>query len=125
MRLVISLIFACFCCAQSRDADFSKLVDRYFDETAFHYGPGFATHAGFHQFDTRLASGSRAEVQSEVAQLSKFRAEAEAFDPHGLSPGVSADRELLLSLIDGQLLTLESIRPWEKNPPQLSQSSRS
>jgi hypothetical protein len=116
MRLVIPLIFACFCCAQSLDADFSRLVDRYFDELVFVYDPGSATRAGFHQFDTRLASESRAEIQSEVAQLRKFREELGAFDPRGLSPGVVADRQLLLSQIDGQLLSLESIRPWATNP---------
>ena len=34
----------------------------------------------------------------------------------GLSPGAAADRELVLAQIRGQLLTLEVIRPWEKNP---------
>ena len=34
----------------------------------------------------------------------------------GLSAGVAADRELVLAQIRGQLLTLEVIRPWEKNP---------
>jgi hypothetical protein len=116
MRLVISLTLACTSFAQSRDADFAKLVDRYFDELVFRYDPASATRTGFHQFDTELASGSRAEVQAQVAQLRKFRAEAEAFDPRGLSPGVVADRELLVSQIDGRLFTLETIRPWEKNP---------
>jgi hypothetical protein len=116
MRFVVFLILACTCFAQSRDADFSKLVDRYFDELAFRYDPTRATHAGFHQFDFQLASESRAEIQSEAAQLKKFRAETEAFDPRGLSPGIAADRELVISQIDGQLLALESVRMWEKNP---------
>jgi hypothetical protein len=116
MRVAVLFILACACFAQSRDADFSKLVDRFFDELVFRYDPGSATRAGFHQFDNLLASGSRAEVQSEIAQLKKSRAEAEAFDARGLSPGVAADRELLLSQIDGQLLSLESIRSWETNP---------
>ena len=38
------------------------------------------------------------------------------FDPRGLSPGVAADRELVLAQIRGQLLALETIRAWEKNP---------
>src|SRR6516164_5991749 len=112
MRFAITFMLGCTCFAQSHDADFSKLVDQYFDELVFRYDPASATRAGFHQFDTQLTSGSRAEVQSQVAQLRRFRAEAEAFDTRGLSPGVVADRELLVSQIDGRLLTLESIRPW-------------
>jgi len=38
------------------------------------------------------------------------------FDPRGLTPSTAADRELVLAQIQAQLLTLESIRPWEKNP---------
>jgi uncharacterized protein (DUF885 family) len=38
------------------------------------------------------------------------------FDARGLTPGIAADRELVLAQIRGQLLTLEAIRPWEKNP---------
>jgi hypothetical protein len=110
------LILACTSFAQSRDADFSKLVERYFDELVFRYDPGSATRAGFHQFDNLLASESRAEIQAEIGQLKKFRTEADAFDPRGLSSGVVADRELLLSQIDGQLLALETIRAWETNP---------
>jgi len=102
--------------AQSRDDQFARLADRYFDEAVFHFDPVQATAAGFHQYDNQLASGSRSEVQAQIAALRRFETEVSAFDARGLTPFVAADRELVLSQIRGQLLELESIRSWEKNP---------
>jgi len=114
-RIAFILLSVC-CFAQKRDAEFNKLADRYFDEYLFKYDPVSGTQAGFHQYDALLASESRAEIDEEIAVLKKFEGEVEAFGAQGLSPSVAADRELVLSNIRGQLLSLEVIRPWEKNP---------
>ena len=63
------------------------------------------TQAGFHQYDVRLPSGSRSRSKRETAALHKFEQEVAGFDPRGLSAGATADRELLLAQIRGQLLT--------------------
>ncbi|HEY9141097.1 MAG TPA: DUF885 domain-containing protein [Bryobacteraceae bacterium] len=115
-RIALLLGSAVVCLAQSRDAMFDRLADRYFNEVAFHYDPAGGTQAGFHQYDSQLPSGARSKIQAEIAALRGFETEVAAFDPRGLSAFVSADRELLLSQIRGQLLELETIRPWEKNP---------
>ena len=119
-----SLIFAlaCVCLAQNRDADFNKLADRFFDEAVFKFDPAQGTQAGFHQYDALLSSGSRAEIDAEIAAFKKFEAEVQNFDAHGLSPATAADRELALAQIRGHLLGLESIRAWEKNPDTYSSS---
>jgi uncharacterized protein (DUF885 family) len=114
IRLLPLLAVACF--AQSRDGDFARLADRYFDEVIFRYDPAQGTQAGFHQFDALLASGSRSEAQAQVAALKKFETEVESFGSAGLSPSAAADRDLVLSQIRSSLLSLESIRMWEKNP---------
>jgi uncharacterized protein (DUF885 family) len=115
-RIVLLLGTAVACLAQSRDAMFDKLADRYYNDVAFRYSPESGTAAGFHQYDSQLASGSRSEIQAELAALRGFETEVAAFDARGLTPFVAADRELLLSQIRGQILTLDAIRPWEKNP---------
>ena len=43
-----------------------------------------------------------------------------AIDPAALDAGVAADRDILLNSIKSTLLTLEVIRPWEKNPDNYS-----
>ncbi|HTX35807.1 MAG TPA: DUF885 domain-containing protein [Bryobacteraceae bacterium] len=101
---------------QNRDAAFNQLADRLFDEVVFHYDPASATQAGFHQYDALLPSMSRAEIDASIADWKKFEGLVQNFDPRGLSPWVAADRELALAQIRSQLLSLETIRPWEKNP---------
>ena len=76
------------------------------------------TQAGFHQYDALLGSGARSEVEAEISGLKKFEAEVGNFDPRGLSPWAAADRELMLSQIQSQRLSLESIRAWEKSVPE-------
>jgi uncharacterized protein (DUF885 family) len=110
------LALACSGLAQSRDAEFDKLAGKYFDEVVFRYDPVQGTAAGFHQYDTQLPDGTRAEIQAQIAALKQFESQVQRFDPGGLSPSVAADRELVLAQIRGSLLSLESIRQWEKNP---------
>jgi uncharacterized protein (DUF885 family) len=123
VKLSLLLLLPLSLFGQSQDAEFAKLAARYFDEVVFRYDPVSATQAGFHQFDQQLPNGSKAEVQSEIAALRRFEDEAAKFDPKGLSPGVTADRELVLAQIHGQLLALETIRMWEKNPDLYSASA--
>ena len=49
-----------------------------------------------------------------------YEKKIEAIDPSALDATVAADREILLNNIRSQLLTLEVIRPWEKNPDTYS-----
>src|SRR4051812_41529567 len=89
--------------AQTRDAEFNKLADRFFDEALFRYDPVQGTAAGFHQYDARLSVMSRAEIDTLTGVLHRFEQEVDRFGGTGLSPLAAADRELLLSQIRGQL----------------------
>jgi hypothetical protein len=114
--LVLLFLLSGGCFAQLRDDGFNRLAGRFFDELYFRFDPVAGTAAGFHQYDPLLEPGSRAGIDAEIASLRKFESEVEAFGAQGLSPLASADRELLLAQIRGQLLSLETVRPWEKNP---------
>ena len=46
----------------------------------------------------------------------QVRGRSGGLSPNGLSPAATADRELVLAQLRGQLLSLEDIRMWEKNP---------
>jgi uncharacterized protein (DUF885 family) len=119
-RFLLVSAVACTCFAQSRDADFERLAGRYFDEVVFKFDPVQGTAAGFHQYDAQLPAGTRAEIQAEIAALRQFEGLVRDFDARGLSPSTAADRELVLAQIRGSLLSLESIRSWEKNPDNYS-----
>jgi uncharacterized protein (DUF885 family) len=116
--LIFSLATMSF--AQTRDADFAKLADGYFNDVLFRYDPAQGTASGFHQYDALMPTFSRAEIQAAVAGLRKYETAAQNFDSRGLSPTATADRELVLAQIRGQLLALEQIRGWEKNPDNYS-----
>src|SRR5580700_4513380 len=116
MKASLILIFslATMSFAQTRDADFAKLADGYFNDVLFRYDPAQGTASGFHQYDALMPTLSRAEIDAQTAGLRKYETAAQSFDPHGLSPIAAADRELVLAQIHGQLLALEQIRGWEK-----------
>jgi uncharacterized protein (DUF885 family) len=115
-RLLTGMFLAPLCFGQARNAEFASLADRYFDEAVYRFDPVSGTAAGFHQYDAFLPDGSKAEVDAQIAILKKYLAEVRGFDPRGLSSAVAADRELVIAQIQGTLLELETIRPWERNP---------
>ncbi|HEY3998176.1 MAG TPA: DUF885 domain-containing protein [Candidatus Xenobia bacterium] len=92
-------------------------VDAYFDNH-FGYHPTDGTQAGFHQYDSRLEDVSAASRAAEAADLHSFLKRFEALPPASLSPSDRIDRDLLIHTIRGQLLELERIRSWRKNPDQ-------
>jgi len=119
-RIVWILTLSMAASAQPRDAEFSRLADRFFDEVTFHFDPAQGTAAGFHQYDALLPSGSRAEIEQEIVALKKWDGDVRGFSPRGLSSYSAADRELMLSQIEGSIFNLETIRMWEKNPDTYS-----
>jgi uncharacterized protein (DUF885 family) len=102
--------------ANEKLAAWDKLADEYFEQVYFKFDPSGGTSAGLHQYDAQLEDYSRAGIDANVAALHAFEKRVEALEPQGLDETRAADRELMLSNIRGTLLTLETIRPWEKNP---------
>jgi uncharacterized protein (DUF885 family) len=100
-------------------AAWDALVEGYFDDF-YKFNPTSGTYAGFHEYDARLEDYSQVAVQAEIAALHEFEDRVAAFDAKGLDETNAADHELLLSNIRSQLLTLETIRPWETNPDTYS-----
>jgi uncharacterized protein (DUF885 family) len=95
---------------------FDYLAEQYFSDIYFHFSPTSGTSAGLHQYDTQLEDYSAAEVQRQVEALHAIQKKIEAIPPDALDAPVAADRDILLNTIQSSLLTLEVIRPWEKNP---------
>ena len=106
--------------ANEKQAAWDKLADEYFEQVYFKFGPTGGTAAGLHQYDALLEDYSRAGIEEKVAALHAFEKRVEAVDAAGLDETHAADRELVLTNIQGALLTEEVIRPWEKNPDMYS-----
>ena len=121
LTAIAILVAATISPAQRVSADgaiqtFDFLSDQYFTDVYFHFAPTTGTADGLHQYDTQLEDYSAATIQKEIAALHDYEKKIEAIDPTALDASVAADREILLNSIRSQLLTLEVIRPWEKNP---------
>jgi uncharacterized protein (DUF885 family) len=97
------------------NADFDKLVDEYFD-FYFHANPTQATEAGFHQYDNQLEDFSSAAVDTEIAGLQKYLAKFEQVPKTQLPEFAAGDLEFLCSQIRADLLELQQIQMWKKDP---------
>ncbi|HZL52963.1 MAG TPA: DUF885 domain-containing protein [Terracidiphilus sp.] len=101
---------------------FATVSDQYFDQVYFHYGPTNGMLVGYHQYDTQLEDFSRKNIDAEIAALKSFEQRIEAIHPDADAANFvpRSDREIVLANIHSQLLTLETIRPWEKNADNYS-----
>jgi len=112
--------------AHSATADwkqqFARATDEYFDQVYFHYAPTAGTQAGFHQYDGQLEDFSRRSIDAEIAALNGFEQRIEAIrsddSPADFVP--RSDREIVLNDIRSRLLTLETVRPLEKDADRYS-----
>jgi uncharacterized protein (DUF885 family) len=94
---------------------FDHLASEYF-ESSYRASPTAATELGLHNYDDQLDDLSARALRAYASQIKRYRAKFEAFDPAELAEGAATDRVLILAEIDGTLLSLETIRDWERDP---------
>jgi uncharacterized protein (DUF885 family) len=101
---------------------FEKVSDEYFDQVYFRYAPSNGTMAGYHQYDGQLEDYSRKTIDAQITALKSFEKRIEAIQPDDAKADFvpRSDLEIVLANVRSQLLTLETIRPWEKNADNYS-----
>ena len=97
-------------------AAWHQLVDAYFDRVYLPFNPTAGTSAGLHRYDRQLENYSRSSLDQQAAALHIYEKKVASFPDTGLDLWNGGDRQFLLGNIRSQLLTLETIRPWQKNP---------
>jgi uncharacterized protein (DUF885 family) len=102
--------------ADTAKQQFQKVSDDYLDQVFFPYGPTNGTLAGYHQYDTQLEDYSRKSIDAEIAALKTWETRVAAIPAANLDQTTRGDRDMVLNNIRSSLLTLQTIRPWEKNP---------
>ena len=117
VSLFSSIAFSQAATAASRQpqAAFNQLVDEYFD-FYFQFHPTAGTQAGLHQYDAKLEDFSRSGIEAEIAGLERFQKQFSSVQSGQLSQESAGDLAVLISSIQAQLLELQSIRMWRKDP---------
>jgi len=105
--------------ADGASQTFRFLTDQYFDGY-FKFNPTAGTSAGLHQYDSDLEDYSATVVGQQVAFLHTYEKKLSAIDPSALDGGEAADLQILENNIHSELLSLENIRNWQKNPDNYS-----
>ena len=100
----------------ARDAALMALANEYFDNFYFPENPTTATAEGIHLYDSKLDDYSQAGSDRQKKALHGYLEQFEAIDPAALSERIRGDRELLLSNIRSNLLSLETLRQLRTNP---------
>lgn len=106
--------------AQTPGDSFRQLADEYFSQLTFKFAPTSGTLVGLHQYDSQLEDYSQAGVAREVAALKEFEAKFDAVDESKLDLSTQGDLEMVRNNIRGNLLELETICRWEKDPDNYS-----
>jgi len=96
---------------------FDLLADEYFDKVYFPNQPAQGTLAGYHQYDEKIEDASQTSIQAEIAALRVFEKRVQAMqNSASFDPTTRGDSQIVLGNIRSRLLTLQTIRPWQKDP---------
>jgi uncharacterized protein (DUF885 family) len=87
-----------------------------FVEAELQLYPERATALGDHRFDNRVDDVSAQGIDAVIHHAKKWIASFGADDGRNLSPANEADREWLISHLDGELLWTQQIRSYQRDP---------
>lgn len=97
------------------DEGFARLVDEFF-EADNRYSPTGAVGNGFHAYDAQIEDRSRARIEQRIAELHGFRDRLGQLDRGALGFDNAIDAQAIEAQIKSELLGLETLRLWAKNP---------
>jgi uncharacterized protein (DUF885 family) len=97
------------------DARVTQLGDAYL-RAYYAFNPSEATAAGLHEFDSKLEERDAASVAAEARRLRGVLAELARVPEWRLSPESRYDYLVIQSHARAQLLELEDVRMWRRDP---------
>ena len=90
-------------------------VDDYF-KAFFDWNPTYGTSIGFHEYDSKLEDFSAAAFSGRIQRLKDLRRQLDRIPHASLSVDEQIDAEVLQGQINAELLDLETLQMWRKNP---------
>ena len=115
--LMLSLICAPVYAVDTTDAvNLNALSNQYFDSFYMPNHPTDATSLGLHQYDDKMEGYSKADIKSQIKELRAYETKFSLIDRQNLDVEEQGDLDLVVNNIKSQLLKLQTIKPFEKNP---------
>jgi Bacterial protein of unknown function (DUF885). len=96
-------------------AAFRAVVDDYF-RAEFEFNPSSATANGFHEYDGKLENYSADSFRNRIITLHGLANRVETIRNEKLNTEETTDAQLLDAQLRAELLDLESMQMWRKNP---------
>ena len=93
----------------------SAFVETYFD-AAFTWSPTYGTAVGFHQYDRQMEVRSAEAFARRIETLKAQLKAAEALAAAQPAGDDAIDLELIQSALRAELLELETVQGWRRNP---------
>ncbi len=93
----------------------SSFVDDYFS-ALFEWSPTFGTSVGLHQYDLKIEDLSATAFNRRIEQLKELQRRLTGIRNIEMKPDDQIDAEILSGQIQAELLDLETLRTWRKNP---------
>jgi uncharacterized protein (DUF885 family) len=93
----------------------ATFIDDYF-KALFDWSPSFGTAIGLHEYDTQFEGFSAAAQEQRIRQLKEFDARLSAMPRASMSSAEQIDAEIVQGQINAELLELETLQTWRKNP---------
>jgi Bacterial protein of unknown function (DUF885) len=97
------------------DETFGHFVDEFFDADA-RFSPTRAVGRGFHVHDAEIEDRSAGRIGQRVAELHAFADRLAQIDRGALGFDNAIDAEAIAARIKNDLLSLETLKLWAKNP---------
>jgi uncharacterized protein (DUF885 family) len=118
--LAIAALFVAACQSkpqqtQPEGTPMPAFVDDYF-KAFFDWTPSHGTSIGFHEYDSKLEDFSAAAFGDRIQKLKDLRRQLDRIPHPSLSVDDQIDAEVLQGQINAELLDLETLQTWRKNP---------
>jgi len=121
VRITIVLLLTtllCACQPQQKPPEgtpMSSFVDDYFNALC-QWSPTFGTSVGLHQYDSKMEDFSAASFSRRIEEVKGFQRRLAGLRTGEMKPEDRIDAEILDGQIQAELLDLETLQTWRKNP---------
>lgn len=96
-------------------SDFARFIDDYF-KAYFEWNPTYGTAVGLHEYDALVENLSADSYGQRIGRLKTLYAELTRLRTTDLSEADRIDAEILDGQIQAELLDLETLQTWRRNP---------